>query len=61
VSFGSVADFMAMGGHGFYVWLCYSATLLMVLGNVLVVRSQRRRTLRQLAGQKLRQGIRELK
>ena len=49
------ADFFAMGGHGFYVWLSYAASLLVVLANVLVVRGARRRTLRELAGQQLRQ------
>ena len=55
MSFDSFADLLAMGGHGFYVWLCYGASAVVVLANVLAVRGQRRRTLRELAGQRLRQ------
>jgi len=25
--FNSFEDFIAMGGHGFYVWLCYAVSL----------------------------------
>lgn len=53
--FDSAADFIAMGGHGFYVWLCYAASLLVVLGNVLVARNQTYRTWRELADQQRRQ------
>ena len=54
MSFDSIADLLVMGGHGFYVWLCYAVSLAVVLANVLGVRGQRRRTLRELAGQRLR-------
>ncbi len=33
--FHSLSEFFAMGGHGFYVWLAYGATVL-VLGYNLV-------------------------
>ena len=49
MSFQSLADFLAMGGHGVYVWLCYGTSVLVVLANVLAVRRQRRATLRELA------------
>jgi heme exporter protein D len=29
--FASVADFFAMGGHGFYVWLAYGAAFVVFL------------------------------
>ena len=35
-----------MGGHGLYVWLCYGVSLIVVLGNVLSVRTARARYLR---------------
>lgn len=34
----SLAAFLEMGGHGFYVWLSYGAGLIIVLYNVLSVR-----------------------
>lgn len=39
--FDSFADFLAMGGHGLYVWLAYGVTLLTLLLWVLVQRSRR--------------------
>lgn len=47
MSFHSFADFLAMGGHGLYVWLAYGSTIAVVLGNVLAVRIARRRYFRQ--------------
>jgi heme exporter protein D len=47
VSFDSLADFLAMGGHGLYVWLSYGAALLVVLYNVLSLRLARRRHIRE--------------
>lgn len=38
MSFESLNDFLAMGGHGLYVWLAYGAGLLVVLANVVSVR-----------------------
>ena len=46
MTFSSLADFLAMGGHGLYVWLSYGAALLVVLYNVLSLRVARRRHLR---------------
>jgi heme exporter protein D len=47
MSFGSVGDFLAMGGHGLYVWLAYGSAAVVVAANVLSVRSARRRFFRQ--------------
>ncbi|MEH6823967.1 MAG: heme exporter protein CcmD [Motiliproteus sp.] len=33
--FNSFADFIAMGGHGLYVWLAYSIALVVIVFNVL--------------------------
>jgi len=49
VSFDSWSEFFAMGGHGFYVWLSYGLSLLVVLANVLATRSSRRRYLQEQA------------
>jgi heme exporter protein D len=34
VSFDSFADFLAMGGHGLYVWSSYAIGLIVLLANV---------------------------
>ena len=47
VSFDSFPEFLAMGGHGLYVWLSYGATLIVVLANVVSVRMSRQRFFRQ--------------
>ena len=47
MSFDSLADFVAMGGHGLYVWLAYGSTILVVVANVLSVGFARRRYFRQ--------------
>ena len=46
MSFDSFAEFLAMGGHGVYVWLAYGATLLVLAVNVFSVGRARRRYLR---------------
>ena len=45
MSFTSLGEFLAMGGHGLYVWLSYGAAVIMVLYNVVSVRVQERRAL----------------
>ena len=49
MNFDSFAEFIAMGGHGFYVWFSYGASMLVVVANVVVVRRSRRRHLREMA------------
>jgi heme exporter protein D len=49
VSFGSFQEFLAMGGHGLYVWMSYGAALIIVLYNVLSVRLRLRRFYLQAA------------
>lgn len=34
MSFDSFADFLAMGGHGLYVWSSYAIGLIVLLANV---------------------------
>jgi len=47
MSFDSLAEFFAMGGHALYVWLSYGAALLVVFYNVLSLRLARRRHVRE--------------
>lgn len=35
MQFDSIAEFIAMGGHGFYVWLAYGLTAAIILFNVM--------------------------
>jgi heme exporter protein D len=49
-----VTEFLAMGGHGAYVWSAYGITLAVLIINVWLVRSKRRLALeraRELATQ----------
>ena len=48
MSFETFADFVAMGGHGFYVWFSYGASILVVVANVVIVRRSRLRYIREL-------------
>jgi len=41
-----LGEFLAMGGHGLYVWLSYGAALLVVVYNSLSVRLRERHYLR---------------
>ncbi len=47
MSFSSVSEFLAMGGHGLYVWLCYGVVLAMLIVNMLAPVMQRRQILRE--------------
>jgi heme exporter protein D len=47
VNFDSISDFLAMGGHGLYVWLAYGSAVIVVIANVVSVRFARRRFFRQ--------------
>lgn len=46
--FKTFGDFLAMGGHGFYVWLCYAITFLAVLGLIIYAKNERKQTLNKL-------------
>ncbi len=53
--FDSFADFVAMGGHGPYVWSAYGVSLSVLLWLVLRPIGRRRQILRQLKRQQRRQ------
>lgn len=48
VQFDTFAEFIAMGGHGLYVWLAYGSTIVVLLGNFFMLRSARNRQLQAL-------------
>jgi len=47
--FDSFAEFLAMGKHGFYVWLCYGITALVIIANILAPIRQRKKLIEQQA------------
>jgi heme exporter protein D len=42
LTWGSAAEFFAMGGRGFYVWSSFAVTALILLGELLALRKRRR-------------------
>jgi heme exporter protein D len=45
----SWTDFFAMGGYAFYVWGSYGLALLLMVGEVVLVRNRRRTLLQRLS------------
>ena len=56
MSFGSFQEFLAMGGHGLYVWLSYGAAVIIILYNVLSVRLKLHRFFQQARDRETRHG-----
>lgn len=48
MAFSSLNDFLAMGGHGPYVWSAWAMALTLLLGSVWHARHERRQLIRQL-------------
>lgn len=59
--FDNLTDFIAMGGHGRYVWASYGVTLVAIIGLMLQSRLQRRRIQRDILNQHARQTSRRQK
>ena len=38
----SLAEFFAMGGYGYYVWMAYGVTALAIVAELLALRTRRR-------------------
>lgn len=49
--FHSLADFLAMGGHGFYVWTAYGISTAVVTAHFVLLRRERKQTLRRIRRQ----------
>lgn len=45
----SVSEFFAMGGFGYYVWMSMGMALIIMLGEIFVLKSQRKNRLKQVA------------
>ena len=48
MSFDSFSEFLAMGGHGLYVWLCYGAGFIVLSLNYVLPAMRRKSLLREL-------------
>lgn len=57
IVFTSFADFVAMGGHGAYVWSAYGLCLALMALNALLPVLARRRYLRDLARRRRREAL----
>jgi heme exporter protein D len=56
VNWSSWSDFVAMGGYGFFVWMSYGVTALLLAVEVIMVIRQRRQSFaRALTQRKIRE------
>ncbi|WP_415897503.1 heme exporter protein CcmD [Neptuniibacter sp. QD57_21] len=49
MSFESFSDFIAMGGHGLYVWLSYAIALFVIVINIVNPALQKKKVISNLA------------
>jgi len=52
----SVSEFFAMGGYALYVWGSFGVTAAVVVGEIVLLRSQRKAILRNLRNELLSEG-----
>lgn len=55
IQFDSLADFLAMGGYAFYVWISYAFFFVVMGWNLIQPRLERRRVLRLLKAKRQRE------
>lgn len=53
MQWNSVSEFFAMGGYAFYVWGSFGLTAVVVAGEMLLLRAQRKNILRELRSELL--------
>lgn len=53
MNWNSVSEFFAMGGYALYVWGSFGATALVVAGEIVLLRRQRRAVLSELRNARL--------
>jgi len=57
--FDSLAEFLAMGGYAFYVWLAYGFFFIVMGWNLLQPRQERRRIIKLLQARRQREAGRQ--
>ena len=55
--FQTFSDFLHMGGHGWYVWLCWGFVIASIVIGVLYVRLERQKLLKKFAQNARRQRL----
>jgi heme exporter protein D len=53
-AFENLNDFLQMGKHGFYVWLCYGLTVFVILSNIIIYRWKKITIIKNIAAEKIR-------
>jgi heme exporter protein D len=48
MQFNTWSEFLAMGGYGYFVWMSFGVSAAVLLLEVLVLKAQRKKTLRAL-------------
>jgi heme exporter protein D len=54
MNWGSAQEFFAMGGHGFFVWGSFLATLACLAAEIVLLRARRRNALTQVRSERRR-------
>lgn len=44
-----MAEFFSMGGYGYYVWMSMGMTFILMVGEILMLKQQRKSVLKQVA------------
>ena len=52
--FKSMSEFIAMGDHGYYVWLCYALTADCYFGIIIYTQNERKALIKKLSRQHAR-------
>ena len=56
MQWNSVSEFFAMGGYALYVWGSFGVTAAVVVGEIVLLRSQRKAIVRNLRNERLSAG-----
>jgi len=53
-AFGNLNDFLQMGKYGFYVWLCYGLSLLIIVVNILLFTLKKQNIINSIQAEQVR-------
>jgi len=57
MSFTSVTDFIQMGGHGLYVWMAYTAGVIVLIYNLVIPKMKKSALIKRLSQQVKREKL----